>query len=190
MASETLISIVKILSWPVVVLVFGIAVLIVCKEQIRSLIERLRKVSKDTIQFGDSPIDRPSQEAPPETRSEPATRVEQPEDQTINWNKSGHLFWVGHDLMWTIDVLLRSASRDTIVHGLRQSLHHARSLGFINTPIESRLARLKADAESSLEQDWTPPQRNNYANELRAIVGYIASLATANQPDFESSPRE
>jgi len=89
-----------------------------------------------------------------------------------------------------MDVIVRGAPRENIVHGLRQSLHHIRSLGFNNSPIEARLSRLLEDAEKSLQTDWTPEQRNRYASEVASITGYIGELAKANQPSFEPKPKE
>lgn len=135
------------------------------------------------------PADEPAHESFSGEETEPLAKVEQRAESSINWGNSGNIFWTGHDLMWTIDVLLRGAPRDTIVHGLRQSLHHIRSLGSGGTPIESRLARLKADAERTLENDWTTLERNKYAKEIGAIISHIGQLAGANQQDFESRPR-
>ena len=121
-----------------------------------------------------------------------AVSVAQPEQakkNTIKWRSSGNLFWLGHDLVWTIDTLLRGGPRDQIFHGLRQSLHHLRSLGFVGTPIESRVDRLTADAERSLDKDWTAGKRKRYTAELASIVRAIGDLAEASQPDFEPGPK-
>lgn len=189
---DNLSSILKVLVWPSVVLLLGVLFLILCRKEIRGLIKRLHKAkfpggTETLFGYGDAAIDK---QAPPGPEVKTAVETEQPTQTPIKWGNSGNLFWIGHDLMWTIDVTVRGAPRDTIVHGLRQSLHHLRSLGFIGTPIESRLARLKNDAEKSLQQDWTPSQCNSYAEELASMIGYIGELAKKNQPDFQSHPME
>jgi hypothetical protein len=115
-------------------------------------------------------------------------KVKQPRADSIKWDKSGNLFWASHDLMWTIDALLTGAPRETIGYGLRQSLHHIQALGFDGSPIESRLAKLKARAEETT--DWTPSLRSSYATALASIKDAIGDLASANQPDFDPGPKK
>jgi hypothetical protein len=115
-------------------------------------------------------------------------KAEQPRADSIKWDKSGNLFWASHDLMWTIDALLTGAPRETIGYGLRQSLHHIQALGFDGSPIESRLAKLKARAEETT--DWTPSLRSSYATALASIKDAIGDLASANQPDFDPGPKK
>jgi len=190
MTADNLISLVDALAWPLLTLV------LVCifKEDISDLLKRIQKAKypggEATFGYGEAPIDKATELPSAEVKAEPVPKPEQPKENAIKWRNSGNLFWLGHDLVWTIDVLLRGGPRQHIVHGLRQSLHHLRSLGFVGTPIESRLGRLKANAESSLEKDWTPPQRSDYTQELASVVRAIGDLAEANQPDFEPGAKE
>jgi len=142
------------------------------------------------FEFGDASIDKPVQQPSPEPETESAAKAKQPKGDSIKWGKTGNLFWAGNDLMWTIDVLLRGAPRERIARGLKQSLHHVSSLGFVGTPIESRLARLKAEADSTLQKDWTPSRRNEYARELFSLITDIGQRASANQVDYEPTPRQ
>lgn len=36
----------------------------------------------------------------------------------------GHLFWAGHDLMWTIYMIEANADRETILRGVKKSIEH------------------------------------------------------------------
>jgi hypothetical protein len=89
-----------------------------------------------------------------------------------------------------MDVLLRGAPRGHIVYGLRQSLYHARALGFEGPPIESRLARILEWAEGTIETDWTEALRVGFASEIAQIRQVIGELANANQPDFDPGPMQ
>lgn len=194
-AADDLLSFAHAVRWPAVVLVLGIVFLVRFTPEIAELLKRLRKGklpggTEFFFGYGEAPIYKATELPSAEVKAKPVAKPEQPKENAIKWRNSGNLFWLGHDLVWTIDVLLRGGPREHIVHGLRQSLHHLRSLGFVGTPIESRLARLKANAESSLEKDWTPPQRSDYTRELAALIRAIGDIAEANQPGFDPNPKE
>jgi len=179
-------SILAAVAWPFVVF----CLLITFKSDIRELLKRLREAEfpwgkTRFFRHGDIPIDaqRPGLEA------KSVGKAEQPKENSIKWSNSGNLFWASHDLMWTIDALLRDATKETIGYGLRQSLHHVRALGFAGLPIESKLAELTARAESTLEQDWTPQLRSSYATELAFLKDTIGDLAADHQPDFDPGPK-
>jgi hypothetical protein len=180
-------EILTVIVWPFVVLVIGILVLFLFKKDIRNLLNRLKTAkwpggTETSFNYGDADVDKAVKKEKSDLviDNTPSSKY-----MGVKWDNSGNVFWLGHDLVWTIDVIIRGAPRDTIVHGLRQSLHHIRSLGFTSTPIESRLNRLMDNAEKSLEEDWTPAERNKYADEVATIIGYIGKLAEGNQADFK-----
>jgi len=185
---DNLPGILDALCWPLLVLVF----VWLFKNDIRGLVKRLVKAELpgSAFEFGDASIDKPVQQPSPEPKTESVAKAKQPKRDSIRWGNSGNLFWAGHDLMWTIDVLLRGAPREKIAYGLKQSLHHVSSLGLVGPPIESRLARLKAEADSTLQKDWTPSLRNEYARELTSLINDIGKRADANQVDYEPTPRQ
>ena len=41
----------------------------------------------------------------------------------------GSSYWLGHDLMWTADTLLRGGPREEVLIGLNQALHHFEASG-------------------------------------------------------------
>jgi hypothetical protein len=162
---------------------------ILFKKQITKLISRLKtaNIKGGILEFGKSPADK---EIQPELATRKGEEISIKPKDAINWNKSGTLYWLGHDLMWTIDVLLRGGQREDIIHGLKQSLHHVRSLGFKGTIIEDRLKELKIEAENSLPKDWTDLKRSDYAIRLTIIKRHIGVIAEANQQDYEPKPKE
>jgi len=182
-------DIIKIIIWPFVVLVLGILFLLLFKKSIEKLINRVTeiRINKTIIGFGKSLADK---EIQPELATIKDEQLSTKLKDKINWNKSGTLYWLGHDLMWTIDVLLRGGQREDIIYGLKQSLHHASSLGFQGTAIENWLKELKTEAENSLPKDWTGLKRNNYAIRLTNIKRFIGIIAESAQPDFEPKPKE
>jgi len=183
-------EILKVLVWPFVVLIIGILFLVLFKKDISNLLSRMRKAkwpggTETSFNYGDAGIDKVDKKDGTVIDNTPPSRY-----AGMKWGNSGNVFWLGHDLMWTIDVIIRGAPRETIVHGLKQSLHHVSSLGFMSTPIESRLRSLLENADKTLQTDWTSDERNRYADEVAAIVEYIGKLAESNQSDFRPRARE
>ena len=177
----------------------AIAVVFLFKNEIRELLGRLKKFKGWGLEgaFHDRPSngypglpqDIP-QEAPSTEELAVSTASEQPTSDSAKWGNSGNLFWAGHDLMFTIDVLLRGAPRESIAQGLRQSLHHVRQLDFEDNDVESRLAQLKNDADRLVDKDWTQERRVSYAQKLQEIIWEIGSRANNHQPGFDPRPRE
>jgi hypothetical protein len=109
--------------------------------------------------------------------------AEQPEAESIEWHKSGNLFWASHDLMLAIHKLsLDESSKDDIFLTLQQCLHHVRELGFdYDHPIESQLNELLARANRTRPEDWTRELRESYISELDPLKGALGDLASASQ---------
>ena len=178
---RTAISILKILaSWPVVALILAL----IFKEKIGNLLDRLKKAGQ--FEWGQSPADEVPKDKIPikSTHGENETATH----DHIKWENVANIYWAGHDLMWTCDVLLRGAPRDTILWGLSQSLHHIREIGLGGDPVEGRLSRLLTDARTMLEKDWTLQMRNSYAQEILSIREYAGSLMNNHQKDFRRRP--
>ena len=185
-------EVLKVLAWPFVVLVIGILILFLFKKDIRNLLNRLKTAkwpggTETSFSYGDADIDKSAKREKSNVIIDNTPRSRY---MGLKWDNSGNIFWLGHDLMWTIDVIIRGAPREAIVHGLRQSLHHIRSIGFTATPIDTRVSRLLDNAEKSLQDDWTPANRNKYADEVASIIADIGVLAKSNQTDFEPKPKE
>ena len=107
---------------------------------------------------------------------------------SVDWSKSANVYWLGHDLMWTIDVLLREAPTNVILQGLTQSLHHLRKIGLGNTAWEHKLDKLCKSAQGTIESDWNSKLRIQYATDLRNILNEVGEIANAHQADFDPGP--
>jgi len=179
--------IIKAIAWPSVVLILVALFLFLFKKPIASRLKQLKKadVKKGFFEFGESPIDISTQQDLTTKKVEPIST--KPKD-TINWNKSGALYWLGHDLMWTIDALLRGGTRNIIIHGLKQSLLNLQQVELTGSPMESSLKRMINDAKNSHEKDWNQVRRNWATLQLSSIINSIGKLAVENQPGFKHRP--
>jgi hypothetical protein len=103
----------------------------------------------------------------------------------INWEQSGHLYWLSSDLMWTW--MQADAGNITKVnHGLRKALHHANSLK-IGDPVLSHLKALQvANAE---KQSLASSEKTALIRELEEIIDQVGKLAEGNQGDFAADPK-
>ena len=120
----------------------------------------------------------------------PATTapVALPPPSEARWDRVANVFWLGSDLDWTAQTVLRAAPKERILHGLTQSYHHASQCGLANTVPGTHLATLKSQVqamqESALDRDW----RANFAEQLYRISRGFSDLARERQPDFRPSP--
>lgn len=102
-----------------------------------------------------------------------------------NFSMPANLYWFGYDMMQTFDWLLRGAPHHLIVRGLRQSHHHLNELTRQVTELanyRSRLEKLKVRAESSLQSDWTPQLRQDYAEAIGDISANVGKIFEQRQP--------
>jgi len=129
------------------------------------------------VSFGKASIDKP--------RDEKAL-VDISATALGDWKKTGNVFWLAHDIMWTIDAILRNARGNTILHGLRQSLHHLSEIGLEGSSPGIQLKRLYENAKQRLESEWTSGSRNQYSVDLRSILDQIGKLAEFQQPGYRS----
>jgi hypothetical protein len=181
--------------WPVVVLILGVIFLVLFRGQIRRRIGgvSLPEGTSAIIPYGHATIDEGSDALKEAWRTggEEAgsfgTRIEieSPVKEALRWDRTATLFWVGHDLMWTIDAVLRGAFGESIARGLQRSLAHIQHLGLGETDMAERLERALEDAENAREMDWTTLQRNILARDLTRIIEAIGGMAGEKEPDFD-----
>ena len=186
--SDNLPSILAAIAWPFVVLIF----VLLFKKKIDKLINRLQQATLPGgagLAFGEATIDKAAQQPSLKAKTQSVLEAEQSQADSIKWSNSGNLFWASHDLMLTIDRLLRGSPKDQIVFTLQQSLWHVRSLGFRGSPIEYKLTQLTARAAATLPTDWTKQLRDDYAAGLETIKNAIGELAADSQPDFQPGPK-
>ncbi len=169
-------DLIRALAWPVTVLV----ILGVFRRELRAIASRMEgaKLPGGTeLSFGKAGVDRPVESGP---KAIPSRAI------PIDSSKVGNLYWLGHDLMWTMDVLLRQAPGASIQHGLRQSLHHSRSLGLDASEAGRSLGRLGQDADRMSEADWTSASRDRFASEIKFIADSVGTAVSALQDGYEA----
>ena len=172
------------LIWPTAILIilwwFG--------GEIRRLVKSLAeaKIGDSLVfKFWQAKTDLKSVEPMPSVAVEPKQITAPPE---ANWEKVADLFWLGSDLDWTAQTVLRGAPRERIIHGLTQSCHHGSQCGLSNTLPGRKLASLKSQVESmqeaALDRDW----RANFVEQIYGVIRGFSELARERQPDFRPSP--
>jgi hypothetical protein len=106
--------------------------------------------------------------------------------RVIKTSATGSLYWLGHDLMWTADTLLRAGPQEHVLIGVDQALHHLSQVGLAKTPVEAEILRLQDRIRQS--KDLPPSLRDEYANQLGSIIDRIGAIAEAAQGDFQVPP--
>jgi hypothetical protein len=98
---------------------------------------------------------------------------------SIKWQKSGTLYWLSSDLMWTW-MYANQGNVRRMNHGLRKAVHHATMLD-IGDPLLSRLESLQA--ANAGKENLGPAEKAVIIHELDDIISRIGKLAEANQGD-------
>jgi hypothetical protein len=172
-------EIIKALAWPVTVL----SLAWILRHEVRAVIGRMEsaKLPGGTeVSFGKATIDKLQERRAP---------VAMLTANLGDWTRIGNIYWLGHDIMWTIDVILRNAPGSTITHGLRQSIHHLNQLGLSDSSPGIQLKRLYENARQMLESEWTSELRNQYSVDLRRTSDQIGALAESQQQSFRADPK-
>lgn len=130
-----------------------IVVLLVFKKQLVDLFERLKEAewAGSKVKFDQPKI----------------SFLQQPQKAS----KENSIFWLGHDMMWTMDVIMRGAGNDYILHGLRQSIFHAKTCG-LDEQAET-LDKLRQNIQTQ-PKALSPEDRVTLVSSLRAITDEIA----------------
>jgi len=133
-----------------------------------------------TFGYGQAAVDRGTASLPGvATPAEAAGAIEPPvagHIEQVDWSKNGDLFWLGYDLLWTVDTLLRGGPALDITWGLNQALHHARSIGFQDAAITGSLSGLREAALDNCDDDWTARRRNDVASTRLDLEDRVAAL--------------
>jgi hypothetical protein len=129
--------------------------------------------------FGGARFDKPAlQTNPPKESAAPPG--------SLKPSATGSLYWLGHDLMWTADALLRQAPSERVLVGLDQAQHHLAQVGLGETQIAREILDLRELIKQS--QELSPPVRDAYASQLGSIIDRIGMTAEAAQLRFEKPP--
>jgi hypothetical protein len=124
-------------------------------------------------------MDKPHMQKP--SSKESATLLD-----TLKSGATGNLFWLGHDLMWTADVLLRKGPSEQVLIGLAQARHNLVQVGLGETPIDHEIRGLRELIQQRVE--LSPSLRDEYASQLGSIIDRIGMTAETAQADFKVPP--
>lgn len=105
---------------------------------------------------------------------------------SLNKSATGNLFWLGHDLMWTADTLLRQGPTEHVLIGLDQAIHHLVHVGLKGTPIERDLQVLRGQIQFAKE--LSASARDEAANRIGSIIDRIGAILETAQADFQVPP--
>ncbi len=179
-------SILAEVAWPFT----AIVITFLLKSEIRTILTRIEsaKLPGGTefklMKFGDSRIDNPDNVA--------HAKIEKSVDENkINakWENVANIFWLGNDLMWTIDALLRNADKRFIIHGLRQASHHLQEIKLTDSQYEEKMLRLLEKSDNTLESDWTVSKRELLAQDIQSLINELGEVSSLKQGNFRSRPR-
>jgi hypothetical protein len=176
-------------TWPLVVLLL----VFYFRKAINERLANVREMDwkNKVIRFGDARTDgdestanRPNRltTALPENQLPASAEAVSPGG--IKWGNTGNLYWLGHDLMWTMQIALRGAPKADLLRGLRQSYYQLSHLGVTGNhevTLKALLDQVEAMPESSLDRSW----RNGFSGKVSSFIDEVGKLATKNQPDFE-----
>lgn len=173
------------LVWPVTTLI----ILYWFKDGLREVIKQIAEAKvgdKLYFKFWQAKTDLATAEPLPALAESTVIEVSVPAG--VRWDRVADLFWLGADLDWTGQAVLRAAPKERIIHGLTQCYHHASQCGFVDTVPGKQLAALKTQVsgmpEESLDRQW----RANFAEQLSTVVKGFSGLTIEKQPDFRPSP--
>ncbi len=115
-----------------------------------------------------------------------AKQISQP--PAAKWERVANLFWLGNDLEWTVQTVLRGAPKERIFHGLRQCDHHSSELGLADSAAGKQVSELKSQVESLPEAAFDRQWRNDFAEKMYSVIKGFDILVKMKQPDFRPGP--
>jgi hypothetical protein len=105
---------------------------------------------------------------------------------SLKRSATASLYWLGHDLMWTADTLLRQGPAEHVLIGLDQATHHLLQAGLSGTPVERDLQVLRAQIQ--LVKELSATSRDEAANKIGSIIDRIGAIVETAQGDFQVPP--
>jgi len=105
----------------------------------------------------------------------------------IRWGNVANLFWLGSDLAWTLQIVRGVGLKQQILHGLKQTYHHASELGMADLSPVTDLSFLAKQAETS---DAAPSSqwRSDFAEKLLGVQRKLDDIVRVEQPGFRPGP--
>jgi len=176
-------------SWPLV----GLVALMMFRRELTTLLNNIEwaELLGNKLKFGKPRADKDLPKEEPVKPKEVVAVKEIPIEigpgsvqtppEGYDWRRVFDIYWLGHDLMWTIDVILRGAPGRFIVRGLSQSLIHFKELNPTDAVFHQKLQKLLDEAQKRLEKEWTPAVRESLAFELRQLIDSFSSIVANKQ---------
>jgi len=192
---EFITRLVSALAWPVTTAALALwfvrgarraGLLTDLKARIQTLKAGPGGVEASFFEYGKSPVD----VATP-SRSQRVSRASGSRNEVLRgtrFDRAANVYWLGHDLPWTIDVLLRGADKSVVIYGIRQALHHLKAVGMGESAPAVWLERM-LETLGQQPSGLDPDQRGQIAQNLRAVVELVGEQVVAHQPDFDPGPR-
>src|SRR5437016_3964560 len=141
--------------WPLVVLIF----LFLFRRQIGELISNIRRIKTPGVDVELAS----NADLTPNIQIEPSHH--------ISWNNTGNLFWLGHDLMWTIHMCRCDEPPEKIIRGLTQINYHLDCLD-----LHARKSNeLLIEAQSTI--NWNIERKRSIASKLEPLIREAGALA-------------
>ncbi len=104
------------------------------------------------------------------------------------WAKAANVFWLGHDLLWSKNAAASWGNRERILHGLRQSRHHASEVGLSDTDAFRRLDSVDLAVRNMADAGLTAQSRPGIAAQIEQLLYAFGKLAGESQPGFRPGP--
>jgi len=160
-------EILKIVIWPLTVVI----IVMLLRNQLVKRIKSATFGDKATIEFSET--------------NKPLFLPHQNDSQrkfTIRNDRPANVYWLGHDLMWTMDAIYRGAPNEKIVHGLNQVVHHLNQIGGGPSGYANEVHKIIKwiEANDSIAED----SRRELGGELDKLLYRIGGDIQAQQPEF------
>jgi len=120
--------------------------------------------------------------------------IEDSPSQEIDWSKVATLFWLGNDLMWTLDMIYRGAAPGRVLQGISHVGQYLNDIGFTNEKFPHKELELAKTILESLDGLDTSSTRNaeilkqhyrTVAKEVESIKWFVSRIAETEEPDFK-----
>jgi len=174
---EFIVGILQALAWPLSLVV----IIYLLQDDFRAALTRVEKAKfpggaefafgtlESDVVIGDS------------TTNKPIPSIDA--EYQLKNNKIANIYWLGSDIMWTVDMLLRKGPEKNIRHGLLQIQHHCNEIGLDHPEIRSGISEM-LDTVQDLNYKLLPSYRKTMAVKLVAINDQVGQIAETNQDKF------
>jgi len=170
------IELLRTLAWLAVVVVL---LAVFFRKPLARLVERIAFFSSPFISFrafGQAVCEEREENHPPVASSPSQPFEDRP------WNT----FWLGHDMMWTVDVLLREAPKKHIQHGLRCCLRNLRAVGLGDSVQYNSIRQYLDEVTSMAERDLDRDTRLSFAQRTSNVLLEVGQKAKEHQTRIDS----